>query len=214
MRIRLKAFLVATLFTFVVSHSLRADEIEMQNGDRYFGKVVSVSADAVVMDSQMLGKITVPRKKVTQLQFGTKAPAAAAVTNAPKISLPTKLPSASALPALTGTNVDLTAALNSLGNNTNFIQQIRSQLLGGNPAAARQYDAMVSELLSGKMNLNDLRQQAETAAAQIRELNKELGPDVSNSLDGYLKVLNQFLEESANAPAKPAVSPAPQAAVH
>ena len=50
---------------------LQADQVEMQNGDRFSGKVFSVSADTVVLQSDTLGKITVPRKKVASLTFGT-----------------------------------------------------------------------------------------------------------------------------------------------
>src|SRR6516225_2955583 len=43
---------------------LRADVLEMQNGDRYSGKVISVTPDTVVLTNEMLGKITVLRGKV------------------------------------------------------------------------------------------------------------------------------------------------------
>ena len=46
---------------------------------------------------------------------------------------------------------------------------------------------MVNGLLSGQMNLNDVRREARSSADQLRELKKELGPDADDSLDGYLR---------------------------
>jgi predicted ATP-grasp superfamily ATP-dependent carboligase len=99
------------------------------------------------------------------------------------------------------TNVDLSAAFRQLGANTNFVGQIRQQMLAGNPEAARKYDELVSGLLSGQLNVSDVRQQAQTAAAQLRELKRQLGPEADDSLDGYLQVLDSFIKETANEPA-------------
>jgi len=192
-------------FMFVFAPGLRADEVAMQNGDRYFGKVVSVSPKSVTLDSENLGKISVPREKVVSLLFGTNVEMNAAEKQAPthlvRVSPPTNPPAASASATVANTNTDLSAALRSLGANTNFVGQIRDQMLGGNSEAAGQYNKMVSDLLNGKMDLNDLRRQAQSSADQIRELKRELGPDAGDSLDGYLQVLDQFLQETAKKPA-------------
>ena len=44
-------FLSGIILMFVAATRLRADLVEMQNGDRYAGKVLSVSADTVVLES-------------------------------------------------------------------------------------------------------------------------------------------------------------------
>lgn len=186
------------LFALVVPN-LHADLVEMQNGDRYFGKVLSVSADTVVFSSEMLGKINVPRHKVASLTFGNHVAAPPAMRQ-PAQNVPTNIPLATASSPLTNPNVDLSAALRGLGAGTNFMAQIRQQMLAGSPEAASKYDEMVSGLLSGKMNLNDLRREAQSSAAQIQELKQELGPDAAESLDGYLDVLNQFIQETATGP--------------
>ena len=61
------------ILLLMAAPALRADVLEMQNGDRYSGKVVSVSPDTVILNSEVLGKITVPRKLVVSLSFGTNA---------------------------------------------------------------------------------------------------------------------------------------------
>lgn len=177
---------------------LDADQLEMQNGDRFSGKVSSVSADAVVLESDVLGKITVPRQKVARLAFGTNAVAAALITSPTSpVSVPTNLPTAAAFADLLKTKAEMPAAQRQPGTDTNVIQKIRDQMLAGSPEAAGKYNEMVGDLLSGKMNLDDLRREAQSSADQLRELKRSLGPDAGDSLDGYLQVLDQFLKESA-----------------
>jgi hypothetical protein len=184
------------IFMFTAALPLQADQVEMQNGDRFSGKVLSVSADNVVLQSETLGKITVSRKQVASLAFGTNTIAPAGTSNIPRVSASTNPPSAAAPTVPATTNIDLSAALNRPGMDTNFIRQIRDQMLGSSPAAASKYDEMVGGLMNGSLNLNDLRREAKTAADQIRELKHELGPEAGDALDGYLAQLNGFLEET------------------
>jgi len=190
----------AGLVLWFAAAELRADVVEMQNGDRYSGKVLSVSADSVVLDSEILGKINVPRGKVARLAFGANAPAPKAADNpAPPAS--TNL---ATVPQLaTSANSDLSAAFRALGANTNFIGQIRQQMLGDNPEAAGKFDELVNGLLSGQLSTGDLRREAQSSAAQLRELKRELGSDAGPELDAYLKILDEFLNESAPEPAQP-----------
>ncbi len=203
MRLKLRFIRSGMILMLLVAPGLRADVLEMQNGDRYSGKVVSVSPDTVILNSQVLGKITVPRNKVVSLSFGTNAIASQA-TGHPAPAVSTNIPTATAPAALANTNVDLSAAFRQLGANTNFVGQIRQQMLAGNPEAARKYDEMVSGLLSGQLNVSDVRRQAQAAAAQLRELKRQLGPEADESLDGYLQVLDSFITETANEPANTA----------
>ncbi|MGO8839008.1 MAG: hypothetical protein ACLQAH_12175 [Limisphaerales bacterium] len=203
--------LSGVILMFVLVPRLRADLVEMQNGDRYAGKVLSVSADTVVLDSEVLGKINVPRKKVANLAFGTNAIAPAAAANLTRVSMPTNLPAAAPTAALANTNVDLSVALRRLGANTNFVAQIRQQMLAGSPEAAGKYDEMVNGLMSGQLNLNDLRSQAKSYADQLREMKRDLGPEAGDSIDAYLGVLDDFLKETTPGPASAAPQPKSQA---
>jgi len=202
------------VFLLIAAPLLRADLVEMQNGDRYSGKVLSVSADTVVLDSDVLGKINVPRKSVANLAFGTNAAVPKTATHSTPVSSPTNLPPAASLPALAGTNVDLSAAIRGLGANTNFIRQIREQMLAGDPGAASNYDQMLSGLMSGKLNINDLRREAKSSADQLRALKRDLGPEAGDSLDSYLEVLDDFLKETAAGPTNATPAPQPETPVH
>jgi hypothetical protein len=209
MKTKQRFFLSGIILMFVAAPRLRADLVEMQNGDRYAGKVLSVSADTVVLESEMLGKINVPRKKVASLMIGTNAATPNTATNIARVSVSTNLPTAAPAAALANTNVDLSAAFRNLGANTNFIGQIRQQMLAGNPEAASNYDELVSGLMTGKLNMDDLRREAKSSADQLRELKRDLGPEAGDSIDAYLGVLDNFLKETAAEPtsATPASRP-------
>lgn len=195
------------VFLVMVVFWLRADEVRMQNGDRYIGKVLSVSGDTLVLESQVLGRIQVPRKDVAHVTFGTNRVATASAPTAEGLTLTTNPPGGSATMALARTNVDLSAALRGLGANTNFIQQVREKMLLGNPEASAKYDELVNGLLSGKLDLNGLRREAKSSADQLRSLQQELGPDVGDSLDAYLEVLDNFLKETGNEPTNATSAP-------
>src|SRR5882724_6940404 len=47
-----------------------ADQIEMQNGDRYAGKVLTLSSNSVVLQSEVLGTVTLPREKIATIALG------------------------------------------------------------------------------------------------------------------------------------------------
>jgi len=192
---------------FAAAFWLRADEVNMQNGDRYFGHVVSVSADTVVLNSEVLGKINVPRKNVASLAFGTNTVAPVSVTtNLLKVAAPT---------GAVNTNLDFSAALQNPGLGANSIRQIREQMLAGSPEAAGKFDTMVNGLLTGSMSMDDLRREAKSSADQLRALKRDLGPEADDSLDSYLEVLDGFLKEfETTAPTNAAAASPPKAPVH
>jgi hypothetical protein len=216
MRTKLLSVSCGIIFMFVAAFWLRADVVEMQNGDRYFGKVLSVSSDNVVLESEVLGKINVPRKNVASLAFGTNAIASKAVASVAPVSIPTNLPPVPSLADLTDTNVDLSAVFRNLGANTNFVGQIRDQMLAGSPEATSKYDEMVKNLLNGSLNMDDLRREAKSDADQLRALKRDLGPDAGDSLDGYLDMLDDFLKESESTAGSTNATrvPQPKAQVH
>jgi hypothetical protein len=188
----------------------QADQIEMQNGDRYFGKVMAMTNSTLVVQSEILGTISVPREKVVHISLG-----AVSLTNsafgsglAAKPLLPSgKKPSVAAAPA--GPNALAATVSQESSDQKQLIQQIQDELLGGaDPAAKAKYNEMVNGFLSGKVNLGDIRAQAKSAADQLRAARKDLGDDAGFALDGYLTILDSFLKETASTPA---ATPAPPA---
>jgi len=201
MKVRLVFVLATMIFALSAGLLLRADQVAMQNGDRYIGRVLSVSTNAVLLESENLGKISVPRKNIASISFGTNVMAPKVAGEAGQVAAPTNHSAPAPTASLAKTRVDLSAALRELGANTNFIHQVREQMLIGSPEAAGKYDELVGGLLSGKLNLNDLQREATSSAKQLRTLKRDLGPEGGEALDGYLQVLDVFLKGIATEPA-------------
>jgi len=166
----------------VISQLARADQIEMQNGDRYHGKVLSLTNDLMVLQSEILGTVTIPRAKIARIALG--ASATNSVNSSPK-----------PLAASTNSGATALASLRKAGA-ADDAEKVKQQFLGdADPAAKAKFDQMLGDLMSGKMTIADLRVEAKSAADQLRGLKKELGPEADATLDTYLTVLENFLRE-------------------
>ena len=164
----------------------------MQNGDRYAGHILSMTSNSVVLESDVLGKVTLPREKISSVTFGN-ATAAVAATPTPKSST---------------THTNIAVALRGMTGSTNTIEQVRQQMLtGADPAATQKYNELVSGLMTGKLNVNDIRSQARTSIEQINQLKRELGPEAGDALDSYLAILQNFVNETESTPAPVPVTP-------
>lgn len=181
---------VAALFLQTIP--LHADQVEMQNGDRFVGKVLSLDKNTLLLQNENLGAIRLPRAKVSTLTFGASTTSNAA----PAATTTNSQPSTSAAVVTTNGQADLAASLKALGANTNFIKQIQSQFLAGaGPEANNKYNEMVSGLMNGTMDIKGLRTQAKQAAANLKQMKREVGDD-TGMLDSYLSILENFLKES------------------
>jgi hypothetical protein len=175
---------------------VRGDQIEMQNGDRYIGAVMSMTPDTIILKSDILGQIKVPRAKVSAITFGAannSAQPTASTTNSAAVHR-----SGAAQPSDD-------AALSKLGANKELIDKIKKQFLSeAGPQANEKFDDLLTGLATGKLDINDLRAQAKSAADQLRKMTKDMGGDAGDTMQVYLQVLDNFLAESAppaNAPA-------------
>jgi hypothetical protein len=172
-----------------LAFSARADQIELQNGDHFSGTVVSITPEIVVLQSDALGQIKLPRAKVSTISLG------AAATPVRTIILSSNNPATQLAPPLT---VGKNSVLPQLGTDTNLVQQIRKQFLAdAGPQANEKFDDLLTGLMTGKMDMNGLRAEAKSAADQIRALKKDMGGDAGQTLDAYLSVLDGFLAQSA-----------------
>ncbi len=52
--------MVALTFAFLSVFAARADQVEMKNGDRYNGHVLSLTADSVVLENEIWGRSPCP----------------------------------------------------------------------------------------------------------------------------------------------------------
>ncbi len=167
----------------------------MQNGDSLNGKVLSMTANALVLQDENLGTITLPRVKVKALIFGNGATTASLPATSPTNLIIIRPPSAS--PA--DPNSDLATMFRGIREHTNLIEQVQGQILGSSsPDAMNKFNQLLDGLASGQVDMNGLRSQAQSAADELRQYKNELGPEFGAEADSYLAILNSFLQETAN----------------
>jgi len=205
--------IASVLLLWLATAELRADQVEMQNGDRYLGKVLSLTTDKLVIQSDVLGKLSLPRDKVALITLGAVTKTNAVQASAASAAAPAPLSSPPV--AATGSSPDLSIALRSLGSNTNIMEQVRGQVLAGAGADAnKKFDELLSGLASGKLDLEGIRSEARSAASQLRALKKDLGPDANEPLDAYLDILENFLKEASppagSVPGRAVARPSPK----
>jgi hypothetical protein len=176
------------IFCLTLDWPNRADTIELINGDRYSGTVLSVTLSNVSLRSEIQGLVVLPRDKVGTIAFNQ--------TTAKTNSLQTK----TTLDGKIATVTPPPATLAQPGistNSSNLVARVQDQLLAGSgPEATQKYNQMATDFLSGKMSLSDLRKQAQETLMSMEQAKKDLGPEVGDVVDSYLSILRDFLQES------------------
>jgi hypothetical protein len=214
-RIRITTF--GLLLTVMVASSARADSLELANGDHYRGTVISVTQSNVEFQSEMLGRITLPRDKVAHINLG-EAPVLKPVTNSAALPVGPSLilQGRQNLSSATGP-APTDAVLQQMrqdGMDPKLVSQVQEQVFGqGNPVAAQKFNELMGGLMSGSLSVGDIRAQAQDSIRQIKDAKQQLGPDVGDMFDGYLAILENFVAETAtNGAITSASPPAPAAA--
>jgi hypothetical protein len=192
---------ICLLLAVTVVSSAKADSLELANGDRYQGKVVSVTQSNVEFQSEVLGRITLPRDKVAHINLG-ETPVPKPVTNSatPPVGPSLILQGRQNLsPATAPSQTD--AALQQMrqdGMDPKLVSQVQEQVFGqGNPVAAQKFNELMGGLMSGSLSVGDIRVQAQESIKQIKDAKQQLGPDVGDMFDGYLAILENFVAETA-----------------
>jgi hypothetical protein len=84
-----------------------------------------------------------------------------------------------------------------LAANTNLVEKVTGPFLdAAGPEAKAKFQELFGGLMSGSLSVDDIRGQARSAVAQLKELKREAGDD-TGLLDGYLTILEKFLGEAA-----------------
>jgi len=170
----------------------RSDIVECENGDRYNGRVLLVDEHNVKLQNDITGILSIPRAKVSTITFGAPRPARST-------------------PAANAAKTNLLSLSRPVEFDSSAIEQVQNQFLGdATPEANQMFQEMVRGLMSGKLDLGDVRGKAQSTLDQLKELQKDLGDDESAALLGsYASILENFLKQ---APAsKPKAEPPAEA---
>jgi hypothetical protein len=172
-----------------------ADQITLRNGDILNGKVLAVTTDTLTIQDNTLGTLSLARAKVSIITFGMAAtvvpPSAIPFTGTPQTT-PKSTSSANTSPALQ-------AMFGEIREHSNLVQAVEAQVLGSSasPAAINKFNELLDGLSTGQLDMNGLRAEAQSAANQLQEYKKEMGPNADAEVDSYLSILNGFLRETA-----------------
>jgi hypothetical protein len=195
----------------------RADLLVLTNGDTYRGAVVSMDATNIVFQSEIQGRVVLPRNKVGsvtlhQMVSRPVATSKSVVVGAIAPSIPPSANAsapAAAPPVTSGNQADaVVQELRRQGIDPKLIDQVQEQIFGkSSPEAAQKFNELMGGVLTGQLSVDDVRKQAQNSINQIKAAKKDLGGDAGEMLDGYLSILERFVQESASdnsiTPAKP-----------
>ncbi len=161
--------------------AVRSDVVECQNGDRYNGKVLTVDEHTVKLTNEITGILNIPRAKVATISFGNAKP-----------------PKAAALAVPANTNLHVFSSTQPLQFDVNAVEQVQNQLLGdASPEATQMFQEMVRGLVSGKMDLGDVRNKAQSTLNELKDLQKDLGDDETVALlSSYASILQNFVNQA------------------
>ena len=215
---RAKGWHVLCLLSVLWAGQIWADQVEMSNGDRYAGRVLSMSADTLVLQSEVLGNLRLPRAKISTISLEPRP--AASATNVARFALRAPKPRTGSGSAGTNTlarsservstnaSSQFSAALQQLGANTNMLRQVQEQFLtGAGPEAQAKFNSLMGGLLNGNIDLAGLRAEAKSTLQQARSMRGDMG-EQGATLDSYLAILDSFLKET-EPEAAPANTPLP-----
>ncbi|MBI4324501.1 MAG: hypothetical protein HY674_04485 [Chloroflexi bacterium] len=161
----------------------KADQVEMENGDRYVGKVLLVDDKEVRLQSEIHGPMRLPRAKVVLISFREKAAAAKAAPPQPSAGKPV---TAEALPQNPINGLD-----------PKLLKQVEQEILGGaGPEANSMFTDLMKGYMSGAITVEDIQARARTSLTELKSLKNDLGEEVGPLLDGYIAILEKFVNES------------------
>ena len=196
--------------------ALRADVVQLVNGDTINGKVVSLDETQLKLKSEVLGEMSLPRDKVASIYLGDGRPPAAAVPA--RAAVPAAPVDKARLLGPPGDSVEeILDNLQKEGVDIHDVNELKKQFpLLAMPAAGAYFDRTVEGLNNGTIGVGDIRKDAIKARDQLQDLKKdlarELGPGSDGVLDSYLGILDNFIEQTEPPkPAEPAPLPAPKA---
>lgn len=186
--------------------SLSGDTIELTNGDVLNGHVVSLDGKELVLKSELLGELKLDREKVSAIHLGDKPVLTREAAPAP---------SSQGKKADPAVNPEVQKVLDSVPSSDDVLKQLQGgsvdkEMIGAlqqkfpllnTPEASGYFNETVSGLMTGRLNIQDVRKDAVNARDQLKDLQDELGPEGA-ALNGYMSILNNFIRETEPPPSR------------
>lgn len=186
-------------FGLVFAPRLEADTIELSNGDVLNGKVLSLDDSQLILQSELLGELKLDREKVSAIHLGDKP----VIT---RQTAPAAIGPADTKPAL---DPEVQKVLGSVPSTDDVLKQlqggaVKPEMIGAlqtkfpllnTPEASGYFNETLGGLMTGRLDIQDIRKDAVKARDELKTLQDELGPDGA-ALNGYMSILNKFIRET------------------
>ncbi len=165
------------------------DQVELGNGERYTGNVISISASEIRLENEINGLMKLPRNRVKAIFFGTNA--------GPHSVSPILNSGTNASPAS-----DAVAEIKNGKIDPKTLEQVQTDILGSaGPEAKAMFNDLLKGLTTGTLSTEDIRQQARETVNELKNLQKEAGEGEDNPILGsYLAILQKFIDEGRTNP--------------
>ena len=165
-----------------------ADTVELANGDVLNGKVLTLDGKELRLQSDLLGEVKVPREKIASIHLGQR-PTGAKRGADKQVTGPAKSPDQQQLE-------DLLKQLQIGGVDAKSLDALQDKLpLLAVPEVKQYFTDKVTGLMTGRLNIGDIRKDAIKARNEIMDLKNDLGPQ-GEALNGYLSILEHFLRQT------------------
>ena len=158
-----------------------------------------MNASNIVFQSEIQGRVILPRAKVAQivLQESAVKPIASAATPTNGVPRAAKVSGQAPLPG--AGNDAVLEQMRQQGVDPKIMEQVQSEVFAkSSPAAAAKYNELAGGVLSGRLGVGDIRAEAMKTINQAKAMKKELGDDAGDALDGYIQILEHFVAASAD----------------
>jgi hypothetical protein len=192
---------------------IRADSIELINGDLLHGKVVSLDDAELRLISDIHGAVIIARDKVAAIGFGERKLVRPAAVGAPdgtpdaqgvvrrSVTVGDQSQVTATVPIAPLPSQDVVRQLRAQGLSPDNIAELQKALpMLKEPAARRYFDDKVKGLTEGTLNVQDIRKEAMRAREEYRKTAKSLGPDgekaLNQALGGWIDILDRFIRDS------------------
>ena len=221
---------VFALASFSLPLTVRADRLQLANGDEIEGELLEMSGDQIKFRHPILGTFNLPRNQVHAIELGKERGGERIMADGSKAppETPEEVIDRLVNPDLNRSTIKelekgaprhstpegAVEQLRREGVDAKMMSQLHAMLPGfGSPKVQEHFEDRVTGLMTGSLTINDIRNEAIDARDQLKELMDDLGPG-GQALQGYYGILDGFIKKTdpdapPRVPGIPALTPKP-----
>lgn len=175
---------ISTMF----ATAAQAETVELLNGDLVHGKVLALDADVLTLSSETFGQLKIKRESVARIVLHDRGQRGEPKSTADEPRSP--------LGRVQSPQEVLKQLKSDGGISEADMKAVQQKFpLLATPEVKGYVSDRLTGLLSGRLDILDIRKEAIDAVDQIKDVQKDLGPQAT-ALNGYLSILEHFIRET------------------